>query len=63
MTSMQPKRKKCTDIIVGKATVVYARSLGNLPAGWVLPGGQRTDNFAEAHGVAVQMDELMRGSK
>lgn len=46
------------NIVVGKARVIWARAVDHRPEGWVLPGGLRTDNFAEAHGVAVRMNEL-----
>ena len=62
MTNQQtPPRSK--DIVIGKARVIWAPAWAYLPEGWVLPGGRRTEDFAEAHGVAVAMDALMRGER
>ncbi len=50
------------NITVGTGRVLYAergytRATGALPAGWVLPGGQRTDDEARARMVAANIDK------
>ena len=50
------------NITVGTGRVLYAergytRATGVLPAGWVLPGGQRTDDEARARMVAANIDK------
>lgn len=60
----EPKSPRFEDhrnLSVGRARVIWAPAWAYLPEGWVLPGGRRTENFAEAHGVAVAMDRLMVG--
>jgi len=48
------------NITVGKARVIWAKAVPPLAhEGWVLPGGSRTANFAEAHACAVRMDALL----
>ncbi len=49
------------NITVGNTRVIWARATEVHSEGWVLPGGQRTQNFAEAHAVAVRMDDLCSG--
>ncbi len=49
------------NITVGKARVIWVKAIDYRPEGWVLPGGLRTQNFAEAHGVAVAMNQIMGG--
>ena len=48
------------NITYGAARIIWAKGHGNLQDGWVLPGGARTDNFTEAHAVAVQVDGLSK---
>ena len=50
------------NITVGTGRVLYAergytRATSVLPAGWVLPGGQRTDDEARARMVAANIDK------
>ena len=50
------------NITVGTGRVLYAergytRALGVLPAGWVLPGGERTTDEALARMVAANIDK------
>lgn len=54
------------NITVGTGRVLYAERgyaratlgmVGVLPAGWVLPGGQRTDDEARARMVAANIDK------
>ena len=47
------------NITIGKARVIYALSTGNLPDGWVLPGGRRTTDQFEARAHAVRMNDLI----
>jgi hypothetical protein len=51
------------NIRVGQARVVYAEAHGAHPAGWVLPGGARTDNLDVARSCALRMNELMGPAK
>lgn len=63
MTDQQPSPRfnDHRNLTVGRARVIWAPAWAFLPEGWVLPGGRRTEIFAEAHGVAVEMDRLMGG--
>lgn len=52
------------NINVGIARLIWAESCtpfgkSPYPAGWVLPGGERTDNRTRAMRVAKNMDRLM----
>lgn len=52
------------NITVGKARVIYAEAVVGMfeqihPAGWVLPGGRRTQDYLEAYSAAVRMDKEM----
>lgn len=52
-------------IVVGRAVVPYDDSSGIKGgricyAGWVLPGGGRTQDYATAYKLAEAMDQLMR---
>ena len=54
------------NITVGKARVIYALAVIGFskviyPEGWVLPGGRRTQQLADAQAVAAAMDKLMGG--
>lgn len=60
-TTPSPRFDDYRNIQVGRARVIWAPAWAYLPEGWCLPGGRRTENFAEAHGVAVAMDRLMAG--
>lgn len=50
------------NITVGKARVIWASPYGSQPGAWVLPGGRRTTDAAEAMNCAARMDELIEGS-
>ena len=63
MTDQQPSPRfnDHRNLTVGRARVIWAPAWAYMPEGWCLPGGHRTQSFAEAHGIAVAMDALMRG--
>lgn len=50
------------DITIGKGRIIYAEALEHkgavLPAGWVLPGGERTQDRARAEAVASAIDKM-----
>lgn len=48
------------DIIVGKARVIWAKANGVHMAGWVLLGGQRTQDRDKALAHAMAMNTLLR---
>ena len=48
------------NINYGEARVIWAPAWAYQPEGWILPGGARTQDYAEAHGAAVAMDQVMR---
>lgn len=50
------------NITFGAARVIYAQPVGARPMGWVLPGGLRTTDCAEAFAWAVRMDALIGGT-
>lgn len=50
------------NITFGAARVIYAQPVGARPMGWVLPGGLRTTDYAEAFAWAVRMDALLGGA-
>lgn len=56
-------KTKYRDIMLGQATVPYARASGNWPEGWALPGGKRTTNFEHALKVAKSIDQLIEKLK
>ena len=59
-TEKAPPFNDPKNITVGRARVIWAPAImWRTIEGWVLPGGRRTQNFAEAHGVACVMDKLM----
>lgn len=47
------------NITVGTARVIWAEKLDNQPAGWVLPGGLRTNSQYRAQNAAMRMDQMM----
>jgi hypothetical protein len=67
------RESRAADAIIGLAVVPFAcnpvRPTGgqqanqSLPAGWVLPGGERTTNQTRVLLVARRMDELLRGPR
>lgn len=61
--SISPIFSDARNINYGEARVIWAPARGYQPEGWILPGGARTQNFAEAHGVAVAMDQVMREAR
>lgn len=60
-TYVSPRFNDHRNLTVGRARVIWAPAWAYLAEGWVLPGGRRTENFAEAHAVAIRMDQLMGG--
>ena len=50
------------NIAVGKGRVLYAEAINDgrtfMPAGWVLPGGRRTQSRDEAVAVATEIDRI-----
>ncbi len=60
--AISPIFSDARNINYGEARVIWAPAWAFLAEGWALPGGSRTQNFAEAHGVAVAMDQVMRES-
>lgn len=62
-TEKSPPFDHPRNITVGKARVIYALAVMGFskpihPEGWVLPGGRRTTDFAEAHAAAARMEGL-----
>jgi len=50
------------DIVVGQARVIYDDDTWyGRPAGWMLPGGSRTQNREVAYAFAVVMNRCMGG--
>lgn len=57
---------KSLDVNVGSGRVPWANATTQRdntyqPAGWVLPGGQRTEVRARAETVASNIDQIIRG--
>lgn len=53
------------NITFGKGRVIWAKPAHptggeRCPEGWVLPGGRRTTNLAQAHEVAIAIDKMAR---
>ena len=47
------------NVTVGKARVIWAKSCGRHPEGYVLPGGHRTQNRMTAQHAAELMHRMM----
>ncbi len=55
-----PRFDDWRNITVGKARVIWAPAImWRTIEGWVLPGGRRTQQLADAQAVAAAMDKLM----
>lgn len=64
MTDQQPSPRfdDHRNLTVGRARVIWVPAWAYLDEGWCLPGGRRTQDFADAHGAAVAMDHMMQES-
>lgn len=49
------------NVTVQRGRIIWAPMTQNMPAGYVLPGGRRTQDEGEAWLAAVQIDKLTRG--
>lgn len=47
------------NINYGRARVIYAMPVAYRPMGWVMPGGLRTTDYAQAFACAVRLDALL----
>lgn len=55
-----PRFDDWRNITIGRARVIWAPALmWREIEGWVLPGGRRTQQLADAQAVAAAMDKLM----
>ena len=48
------------NIQIGTTRVIWAPATGPHFEGWVLPGGQRTQDYGRAMACAAQMESLVR---
>ena len=49
------------NVTVQRGRIIWAPMTQNMPAGYVLPGGQRTPDEGEAWLMAAQIDKITRG--
>ncbi len=57
-----PRFDDWRNITIGRARVIWAPAImWREIEGWVLPGGRRTQQLADAQAVAAAMDKLMGG--
>jgi hypothetical protein len=47
------------NISVGRARVIWAPATETRGAGWVLPGGIRTEHYGDAAAAAMVIDDLL----
>lgn len=56
-----PKFTDRRNVTVQRGRIIWAPMTQNMPAGYVLPGGQRTQDEGEAWLAAAQIDKITRG--
>ena len=64
MDELAPGFNHYKNIKIGHGRIVYAEAeTRGRPAGWVLPGGERTSDYAEACRMAHLIDQITRDAQ
>ena len=51
------------NIHIGHGRIVWGQPWGAMPSGWVLPGGERTNDYDRATFAASAIDRMSRAKK